>query len=139
MDDTTLNMLKSRDIRLTPQRIAICELIFDNKNHPSAEEIYQTVKETFPTISLATVYKTFTLLKTKNLVSEIPVGSFSRFDPKKDVHINVICPVCNTISDLETNTIKNFYLTIEKELGGGIIDQQFNIFKKCAVCSTKAN
>ena len=137
MDDTTLDMLKSRDIRLTPQRIAICELIFDNNNHPSAEEIYQTVKEKFPTISLATVYKTFSLLKNKNLVSEIPVGSFSRFDPRKDVHINVICPECNSISDLESLSVNNFYSSIEKELGGGIIDQQFNIFKLCLNCLSK--
>ena len=137
MDDVILEKLKSKGIRLTPQRLMICDLIFDNENHPSAEDIYQTIKETFPTISLATVYKTFSLLKSKNLVSEIPVGTYSRFDPKKEVHINIICPICNSISDLESETVKDFYNVLDKELGGGIIDQQFNIFKECNACSNK--
>ena len=137
MDESIVEKLKKRGVRLTPQRLAICDLIFDNENHPSAEDIYLSIKEKFPTISLATVYKAFTLLKNENLVSEITVGTFSRFDPKKNVHINIICPVCNTISDLETSSVKDFYNIIENELGGGIIDQQFNIFKKCLKCESK--
>ena len=134
MDDLTLEKLKMKDIRLTPQRLAIFEMIFENKNHPSAEDVYQSIKEKFPTISLATVYKTFSLLKNENLVSEIPVGTFSRFDPNKNVHINVICPNCNRITDLDSETVKGFYKELEEELGGGIIDQQFNVFKKCSTC-----
>lgn len=134
MDDVTLEKLKMKDIRLTPQRLAIFDMIFDNKSHPSAEDVYLSIKEKFPTISLATVYKTFTLLKNENLVSEIPVGTFSRFDPNKDVHINVICPNCNKITDLDSETVKEFYKELQEELGGGIIDQQFNVFKKCSKC-----
>lgn len=135
MDSAILEKLKEKDIRLTPQRLAICDLLFDNDNHPSAEDIYNTIKVKFPTISLATVYKTFSLLKNENLISEIPVGPFSRFDANKEVHINVICPECNNISDLESDSVRDFYKDIEKELGGDIIDQQFNIFKKCQDCS----
>ena len=134
LSESTVEKLKSRGIRLTPQRLAICELIFENDNHPSAEDIFQTVKEAFPTISLATVYKTFNLLKNENLVTEIPFGSFSRFDPKQEIHINVICPDCNSITDLESDIVTNFFESINKELGGGIVDQQFNIFKKCINC-----
>ncbi len=138
MDSAILEKLKDKNIRLTPQRIAICDLIFDNDHHPSAEDIYNTIKVTFPTISLATVYKTFALLKSENLVSEIPVGAFSRFDANKEIHINVICPNCNKITDLESDSVRDFYKVIEKEIGGNIIDQQFNIFKKCQFCSGKS-
>jgi Fur family peroxide stress response transcriptional regulator len=135
MDDPTFEILKNKGIRLTPQRLAICGLIFDNKeNHPSAEDIFQIVKEKFPTISLATVYKTFSLLKNENLISEIPFGTFSRFDPKKEVHINIICPNCKNITDFENDLVNNFYNSINNDLGGGIIDQQFTIFKKCNSC-----
>lgn len=135
LSESAMEKLKSRGIRLTPQRLAICELIFDNDQHPSAEDIFNTVKETFPTISLATVYKTFNLLKNENLVTEIPFGTFSRFDPKQDIHVNVICPECHSISDLESVSVLKFYETLSTELGGGIVDQQFNIFKKCSKCS----
>lgn len=139
LTESTVEKLKNKGIRLTPQRLAICELIFDNITHPSAEEIFQTVKATFPTISLATVYKTFNLLKNKNLVTEIPYGTFSRFDPKQDIHVNIICPECNSIKDLESDNILKFYEKLNNELGGGIEDQQFNIFKKCPKCSSIAS
>lgn len=135
LSEVTLTKLKSRGIRLTPQRLAIFEIIFENENHPSAEDIYEKVSKAFPNISLATVYKTFSLLKKENLVTEIPFGTYSRFDPKQDIHINVICPNCNSITDLENDLVIEFYNSINKELGGGIVDQQFNIFKKCSKCA----
>ena len=134
MDDKILQTIKSKEIRLTPQRMAIFDLIFGNENHPSAEDIYQNVRLQFPTISLATFYKTFKLLKDNNMVSEIPFGTSSRFDPNKVIHINVICPICNKITDLESPFIMNFYNSIEEEIGGGIIDSQFSVFKKCSSC-----
>ena len=136
MDEVVVNLLKEKGIRLTPQRLAICELIFGNKTHPSAEDIYQSIRVQFPTISLATVYKTFNLLKNENLVTEIPFGTFSRFDPKKDIHVNVICPICNKISDLESNFVQDFLHKLENGLGGGVVDSQFNVFKKCSTCSS---
>ncbi len=43
-------------LKLTPQRLAILEYLDGNTSHPSAEDIYISVKEKFPTMSFATVY-----------------------------------------------------------------------------------
>ena len=53
-----LAKLKGHDFRITPQRLAILEILSASKDHPSAEQIYEKVKTDFPTTSLATVYKT---------------------------------------------------------------------------------
>jgi Fur family peroxide stress response transcriptional regulator len=45
-------------IRLTPQRLAIFEAVANNAAHPSAESVYRSVRESMPTVSLDTIYRT---------------------------------------------------------------------------------
>jgi len=99
MDDQQLiTKLRSKGYEVTPQRLAICKLILSSKDHPSAEQIYQEVKKTYPTISLATVYITLDLLKKLGLVQELGFSDrSSRYDPNNSQHINVICPKCGKI------------------------------------------
>ncbi len=54
--------LKERDFRLTPQRVALLQLLAGSRTHPSAAQLYEKIKEQFPTTSPATVYKTLNLL-----------------------------------------------------------------------------
>ena len=76
-----LSKLKGHDFRITPQRIAVLSILAGSKEHPSVEEIYKEVRAQFPTTSLATVYKTVSLLKGLNEVLELgfPDGS-NRYD-----------------------------------------------------------
>jgi Fur family peroxide stress response transcriptional regulator len=47
MDEKKLEFYKSLGIKLTPQRIAILEYLEGNKEHPSAEDIYNSLKKIF--------------------------------------------------------------------------------------------
>jgi Fur family peroxide stress response transcriptional regulator len=58
-----ISRLKERGFRLTPQRLAVVEILSVSSGHPSVERIYEEVKRRFPTTSLATVYKTVSVLK----------------------------------------------------------------------------
>ena len=79
--DKMLQKLRQRNFRITPQRIAVLKILAFSEGHPSVENIYEKVKRDFPTMSLATVYKTVTLLKELNEVLELgfPEGS-NRYD-----------------------------------------------------------
>jgi Fur family transcriptional regulator, peroxide stress response regulator len=70
MEDMLLK-IRGCDFRITPQRIAILTILAGSKEHPSVEEIYKEVKKQFRTTSLATVYKTISLLKELNEVLEL--------------------------------------------------------------------
>lgn len=48
---------KKSQLRLTPQKTFIFEILASTDTHPSAEEIYAEVKALFPNMSFATVYK----------------------------------------------------------------------------------
>ena len=73
--------LKSRDFRITPQRLAVLKILAGSDRHPSVDDIYQEVKAEFPTTSLATVYKTVSLLKELNeVLPEELAGRLRRAD-----------------------------------------------------------
>ncbi|MDA8140337.1 MAG: transcriptional repressor [Desulfobacteraceae bacterium] len=44
--------------KITPQRMAIVKILAKSEGHPSVENIYNQIKNDFPTMSLATVYRT---------------------------------------------------------------------------------
>jgi Fur family peroxide stress response transcriptional regulator len=59
--------LRAKRLKLTPQRCAIYEMLTARTDHPTAEDIYRTVKRTYPMISQNTVYYTLSALKAAGL------------------------------------------------------------------------
>ena len=128
--------LRNKGYKVTPQRIAICNFILSNKNHPSVEEIFLEMKKTYSSMSMATIYKTISLLTDLNLVTKLTAkGQYTRFDPNRSLHVNVICPKCSKIYDYESKTVELLWESIEKELKGGLIDKRIDVKKLCADCS----
>jgi len=109
------NLLKNSSLKVTPQRLEILKII-EQYGHISIEEIYLNVKEKFPSISLATVYKNIHTLKDENILTEIhPQNEKSHFEIKKEPHGHFICKKCGYIYDFEIKTSCNPHLSeIEK-------------------------
>ena len=79
-----IKVLKEKGHRLTPQRLAVLKILAKSEGHPSAETIYKTVKTTFPTTSLATVYNNINLLKAAHEVLQLGFANLgSRYDGNK--------------------------------------------------------
>ena len=130
-----ITLLKKNKLKITPQRLAICKLILSSREHPSAEMILNQLKNDYPMISLATIYKTITLLKNLGLVVELSFhNGHSRFDPNVSIHVNIICPICGKITDYESESVYDFYKKLESDIGGNFTGQRFDFYKKCQKC-----
>lgn len=70
-----IDALKSRGIRVTPQRAIILNSIEQMPGHITAEEIYARVQNVNSYINLATVYRTLELLRDLDLVTEADMGT----------------------------------------------------------------
>jgi Fur family peroxide stress response transcriptional regulator len=136
MDDQQLiTTLRSKGYKVTPQRLAICKLLLSSKDHPSAEQLYQEVKKTYPTISLATVYITLDLLKKISLVQELGFSDrSSRYDPNNSPHVNVICPKCSKIYDYESAEAKKMLSQVVAEANLPL-RQRLDLYALCDKCS----
>ena len=93
---------RSCRLRLTPQRLAILEVLRRTDTHPGASWIYQEVLKRLPTISLGTVYRNLALLADAGLISELALGSqISHWDGRVAPHYHVVCARCHRIADIE--------------------------------------
>jgi Fur family peroxide stress response transcriptional regulator len=91
-------------IKLTPQRLAILECLEGNTGHPSAEDIYRSVKRRFPTMSFSTVYNTLEALRARGKVIELSVDpERKRYDPDTTAHHHLVCVRCRRIVDVRTD------------------------------------
>ena len=63
-----------KEMKYSRQRESIREFLLSRKDHPSAEEIYQNVRRTYPNISLGTVYRNLSLLTATGAIQKISCG-----------------------------------------------------------------
>ena len=66
--ENIVTLLRECGIQPTPQRIAVVEYVLKTKDHPSADQVLERVRQQCPTISRATVYNTLNLLIEKGLL-----------------------------------------------------------------------
>ncbi len=133
-----LSKLKEHDFRLTPQRLAVLKVLAVSEGHPTVERIYETVRDEFPTTSIATIYKTVNLLKQLNEVLELgfPDGS-NRYDGNKPYpHPHVICTKCKKIIDPNLGSLKDLTKEVIKETGFQILNHRVDFFGKCRDCQS---
>jgi Fur family peroxide stress response transcriptional regulator len=134
-----IRVLKGKECRLTPQRLAILRILSQSAGHPSAEQIYEQIKVDYPTISLATIYKTLNLLKNVGEVFEVTFASMgSHYDGNKPYpHPHLICTKCGQILDPPCESMAGIAEEIARQTGYKITHQQLNFLGLCPQCQQK--
>ncbi len=99
-------MLMDKGLRVTPQRLSIFEAIIKLKNHPTAEEIINSIKETQPNIATGTVYKVLDSLVENELIKKVKTEKdIMRYDAVIDNHHHLYCAQSDKISDYYNDEI----------------------------------
>ncbi len=87
-------------MRSSKQRDAILEVLVNCQDHPTADIIYNRVKEKIPNISLGTVYRNLGQLCSEGLIISIGTGEDKiHYDGNADEHIHFYCKKCGDILD----------------------------------------
>lgn len=129
------DMLRAKGFKVTPQRLAVYRMLAESKEHPSAETIYSHLRETFPTMSLATVYKTVDMLVELGLVQKLNVGEDSfRYDAWTDEHSHIRCTVCGRVDDLVEIDADGIVEAAKSGTDYRITGQQFYFYGICKKC-----
>ena len=79
--------LVEHGIQPSAQRLAVAEYVLFTEDHPTADQVWGRVRETFPMLSRATVYNTLNLFVEKGLLQQLVLAEGSVvFDPKMEPH-----------------------------------------------------
>ncbi len=135
-DALIIQALRSKGYKATPQRIAVCKIALGSREHPSVENIYNEVKKSYSTVSLATVYKTLHILKENGLIQELNFSQGeTRFDSYLEPHVNLVCTKCGKIQDFEGSDVKEIVKKAALEAKFVLKIQRLDIYGLCERCS----
>ena len=83
--------LKDFDLSITPQRMKLLECLESHKHsHPSFNELYECMINTFPNFSRSTLHSNLKILEEKNLIITFNHNNETRYELNRDLHINII-------------------------------------------------
>ncbi len=89
-----------KGLKVTPQRTAVYRALVETDQHPSAESVFEKVREVFPNISLDTVNRTLLTLNEVGLALAVEgSGDAKRFDGDMGHHQHFKCIRCKRIID----------------------------------------
>jgi Fur family peroxide stress response transcriptional regulator len=135
-DTAIIETLRKKGYKATSQRIAICRFALRGRNHPTAQRIYGEVKPVYPTVSLATVYKTLHLLKDLGMVQELAFAEGeTRFDSYAQPHANLVCQGCGNISDVDDPVTREMVARIASRAKFTLTGQRLDIYGLCERCT----
>jgi len=131
-----MEFLDGRNLRLTSQRQAIIDTVFNTEEHFTAEQLLEWSRERDRSVSRATVYRTLPLLTESGLVREMDFGKDYKFyDPNYADHPNhnhIICQDCEKIIEFESDKISKIEDEISHRLGFEVKSQRLQITARCA-------
>ncbi len=121
---------------------AVLDVLRASPNHPTALDVYETVRSTRPCIGLATVYRILRQLTEQGLIKELEYGSgCSRYDARTCRHDHAICTECGNLLDipkdvqLSTKALEVAAQSAGFELGS----HEVRIYGRCTTCLTRRN
>lgn len=130
--------LKTTGHRVTPQRLAILRQLADSTGHPSVETVYAAVKPDFPTTSLATVYKTVSLLKELGEALEFGFAEGgNRYDVRlPEPHPHLVCLECRRIVDADVESLSHLTQSLSEATGFHIQSHRLDFYGICPDCQS---
>lgn len=100
-----IQMLKSKGLRVTPQRFAVFASLLKRTDHPTADQLLQDLNHDFPVSSQATIYSSLQALQEAGLVREVLLeAGITRYDAHVEEHHHFRCRCCGAIEDIPWNS-----------------------------------
>ena len=95
-------MLRSHGFRVTPQRLAVAELVLNRPMHVTARMVHEKLRKTHPAISMNTIYLTLGQFESSGLLQRFEINGSTVFDSNITPHDHACCNRCTAIVDLTT-------------------------------------
>jgi Fur family peroxide stress response transcriptional regulator len=100
--DSLAQRLADSGLRATPQREVVFNVLLQKRDHPTADQVFTRVKDSLPTISLATVYNCLEALVQCGLVRQVNLEREpSRFCPNLQPHAHFHDEKTGTTRDID--------------------------------------
>ncbi len=140
------SLLKQNGLKVTTQRVAILEVLSSRPGmHLTAEEIYDYVREKYPEIGIATVYRTIQVLSELNLIDKLNLDDgYVRYEISKGSsedashhHHHLICLECGTVYAFQDDLLEKLEERIMETMEFQVVDHEVKLYGHCIKCRKK--
>lgn len=126
--------VKQRD---TKQRRLVLQVVRDRYDHPTADDIYDSVHAIDSRISKGTVYRNLNILADNGEIRHVRVPGADRFDRTTEKHFHIQCTECGKVEDVPIDYMKE-YDEVAARATGYRIKRHLTVFLGvCSDCQKK--
>lgn len=132
--------MTSQGRRLTRQRVIVAEALASAKRALSAQELYDRIKRTHPTLGRATVYRA--------LEAQVQDGMAGRFEREGHVsayvacdaqhHHHLVCTSCQRVEDVDENVVAPLLASVGRRHEFQVDHAALDFYGLCRSCRRKA-
>ena len=124
-------------LKYSHQREIIRQSLLKRCDHPTADEIYSSVREDCPSISLGTVYRNLSLLADRGDILRINIGDgLVRFDGNVEPHYHFVCKDCGAVEDIFIDELPINKIA-DDNYSGEVLGHCTYFYGRCAKCCSK--
>ena len=116
-------------LKMTGQRRVILKTLESSEDHPSVESVFERSKLVDATISIATVYRTLSLLEEMDLIIKREFNeTFARYDINTEHHHHMIDLETGEVIEFKNDELEKLKIKIAKDLGYELIDHRLDLY-----------
>jgi len=140
MSEELTKSLKQLNLKVTPKRIAIIEILMKEPGYLSPEEIWRKMKRQFNRIGLPTVYRNLEELADGNIISKITHPNrqlYYFFCGNNEHHHHFVCLSCRNVDDINFCAIHELRKEVKKKLNAQVVSHILQVNGLCKECLRK--
>lgn len=135
-NEAIVKNLRKQGYRLTPQRLAILQILEEDGGHLTPAEIYERAVKRMPGLTEATVYRTLNFLANKGLALVAHIGDGRLvYEAGGHNHHHLICRACGYTVEIEHELLETLYSEFREKTGFHIDCCHVTFFGLCPGCN----
>lgn len=130
--------LHQQGYRVTPQRLAILNVIEESDGHLSAMEVYERTRKILPGVTEATIYRNLDFLVNQGLILMAHVGSGKVvYESTRRLHHHLICRKCGASQEIPHTLLTNLFEELSRVSGYQVDTFHVTFFGICSNCQSQ--
>ena len=118
-------------VRMTKYAKKILEIVEQSLRHMTAEQVFEVLRQTYPTVALATVYNNLNRLWQEDRIRKVSVeGMPDRYDRTRR-HDHLLCKGCGKLVDVDLGDLT---AQLEEKAGQSILSYDLKLLYLCEAC-----